>query len=74
MLQNFPNLRIAFQEGPNSTLELVNSSWKEIHVVPNLSLDCMLCSSIVPYRPMRLLTPNLGLVEMKTDYIVHAYI
>ena len=71
MLQNFLNLRIEFHQGSNLSLKLVNSSWKETHVVLNLTLDCMLYSLSVPHticRPMRMLMPNLDIVEIKTDY------
>jgi len=53
-----------FHYSSNLSLELVNSTWKETHVVSNLTLDCMLYSSSVPHRPMRMLMPNLDLVEM----------
>ena len=58
VLQNFQNLRIVFQQCPNSTLDLVNSFWKETHEVPNLTIDFMLYSSGVPCRPMSILMPN----------------
>jgi len=73
VLQNVPKLRIVFNISPNLSLELVNSAWKETHVVSNLTLDCMLYSSSVPHRPMRMLMPNLDLIEMKTEYSACPY-
>ena len=58
-----------FQQGPNLTLELEHSSRKETHVVTNLTLDCILYSSSVA-DTLRMIMPNLDLLEMKTDYSV----